>query len=63
MVCCSNCEAAGFQCTFNQKGPPRGPPKGYTEYLEDRLDKMESLMATVTEKYIVSTVLLNDICA
>lgn len=47
LVHCSGCKTAGLLCTFNQKGPSRGPPKGYVEYLEGRLDKIEELVAKV----------------
>ncbi|KZV94714.1 hypothetical protein EXIGLDRAFT_748493 [Exidia glandulosa HHB12029] len=41
---CSNCIAYSFDCTYVEAAKKRGPPKGYVESLENRLDKMEKLL-------------------
>lgn len=41
---CSNCIAYNFECTYNEAAKKRGPPKGYVESLETRLEKMEGLL-------------------
>ncbi|KAH7913811.1 fungal-specific transcription factor domain-containing protein [Hygrophoropsis aurantiaca] len=44
---CSNCIAYNFDCTYNEAAKKRGPPKGYVESLEVRLEKMEKLLQQV----------------
>ncbi|KAH7926384.1 hypothetical protein BV22DRAFT_1063146 [Leucogyrophana mollusca] len=44
---CSNCIAYNFECTYNEAAKKRGPPKGYVESLEIRLEKMEKLLGQV----------------
>lgn len=41
---CSNCIAFNFDCTYVEAAKKRGPPKGYVESLENRLEKMERLL-------------------
>ncbi|KAF8492551.1 fungal-specific transcription factor domain-containing protein [Russula emetica] len=41
---CSNCAAYNFECKYEEAAKKRGPPKGYVESLESRLEKMESLL-------------------
>ncbi|TFY75185.1 hypothetical protein EWM64_g8827, partial [Hericium alpestre] len=41
---CSNCIAYNFECTYVEAAKKRGPPKGYVESLELRLEKMEALL-------------------
>ncbi|QRW17816.1 Fungal specific transcription factor domain [Rhizoctonia solani] len=41
---CSNCVAFNFDCTYVEAAKKRGPPKGYVESLENRLEKMERLL-------------------
>ncbi|VDB84043.1 unnamed protein product [Peniophora sp. CBMAI 1063] len=41
---CSNCIAYNLDCTYVEAAKKRGPPKGYVESLENRLEKMESLL-------------------
>ncbi|KAF8322612.1 hypothetical protein DL93DRAFT_2050436 [Clavulina sp. PMI_390] len=41
---CSNCTVIGTDCTFISEAKKRGPPKGYVESLEKRLEKMEDLL-------------------
>ncbi|KAG0702839.1 fungal-specific transcription factor domain-containing protein [Suillus ampliporus] len=41
---CSNCIAYNFECTYIEAAKKRGPPKGYVESLENRLEKMEKLL-------------------
>ncbi|KAA1476284.1 hypothetical protein DENSPDRAFT_806964 [Dentipellis sp. KUC8613] len=41
---CSNCIAYNFECTYVEAAKKRGPPKGYVESLETRLEKMEALL-------------------
>ncbi|KAI6154603.1 fungal-specific transcription factor domain-containing protein [Pisolithus tinctorius] len=44
---CSNCIAYSFECTYLEVARKRGPPKGYVESLENRLEKMEKLLQKV----------------
>ncbi|KAG6334450.1 hypothetical protein ID866_4639 [Astraeus odoratus] len=44
---CSNCIAYNFDCTYMEAARKRGPPKGYVESLENRLEKMEKLLQKV----------------
>ncbi|CAO3615870.1 unnamed protein product [Cunninghamella echinulata] len=44
---CSSCKGYGVSCTFNEAAKKRGPPKGYVEGLEQRLQRMEELLMTV----------------
>ncbi|KAF9220414.1 hypothetical protein BS17DRAFT_344209 [Gyrodon lividus] len=44
---CSNCIAYNFECTYVEAAKKRGPPKGYVESLENRLEKMEKLLQRV----------------
>ncbi|KAI6025452.1 fungal-specific transcription factor domain-containing protein [Pisolithus marmoratus] len=44
---CSNCIAYSFECTYLEAARKRGPPKGYVENLENRLEKMEKLLQKV----------------
>lgn len=44
---CSNCIAYSFECTYIEAARKRGPPKGYVEGLENRLEKMEKLLQKV----------------
>ncbi|KAG6370771.1 hypothetical protein JVT61DRAFT_10973 [Boletus reticuloceps] len=44
---CSNCIAYSFECSYIEAAKKRGPPKGYVESLENRLEKMEKLLQKV----------------
>lgn len=41
---CSNCSAYNLDCTYIEAAKKRGPPKGYVESLENRLENMEKLL-------------------
>ncbi|KXN82670.1 Transcriptional activator protein acu-15 [Leucoagaricus sp. SymC.cos] len=41
---CSNCITYNFECTYIETAKKRGPPKGYVESLENRLEKLEKLL-------------------
>ncbi|KZT67994.1 hypothetical protein DAEQUDRAFT_728533 [Daedalea quercina L-15889] len=41
---CSNCTTYNYECTYIEAAKKRGPPKGYVESLETRLEKMEGLL-------------------
>ncbi|KAI0706989.1 fungal-specific transcription factor domain-containing protein [Earliella scabrosa] len=41
---CSNCVSYRLECTYVEAAKKRGPPKGYVESLETRLEKMEKLL-------------------
>ncbi|KAL5525563.1 hypothetical protein ACEPAG_6899 [Sanghuangporus baumii] len=41
---CSNCTAYNLECTYVEAAKKRGPPKGYVESLENRLENMEKLL-------------------
>ncbi|KAI5477108.1 Zn(2)-C6 transcription factor [Pseudohyphozyma bogoriensis] len=47
---CARCKAANLSCTFEQKAVKRGPPKGYVESLERRLEAMEKVLAALNAK-------------
>jgi hypothetical protein len=62
---CTNCITYSYECTYVEIAKKRGPPKGYVESLENRLEKMENLLRRVgtvflgpcldvTEAYYVS---------
>ncbi|KAJ7587342.1 fungal-specific transcription factor domain-containing protein [Mycena floridula] len=44
---CSNCTAYNLECTYVEAAKKRGPPKGYVESLENRLEKMERLLRQI----------------
>ncbi|KAG8808423.1 hypothetical protein FRC19_005912, partial [Serendipita sp. 401] len=41
---CTNCITYSYECTYVEIAKKRGPPKGYVESLENRLEKMENLL-------------------
>ncbi|KAG6845260.1 hypothetical protein H0H87_011995 [Tephrocybe sp. NHM501043] len=41
---CSNCIAYSFECTYVEAAKKRGPPKGYVERLETRVEKLEKVL-------------------
>ncbi|KAG6812669.1 hypothetical protein H0H92_001427 [Tricholoma furcatifolium] len=41
---CSNCIAYNFECTYVEAAKKRGPPKGYVERLESRVEKLEKVL-------------------
>ncbi|ORY82329.1 fungal-specific transcription factor domain-domain-containing protein [Leucosporidium creatinivorum] len=45
---CALCETSNVPCTFVQTATRRGPPKGYVESLERRLEAMESLLQSLS---------------
>ncbi|GAA5913054.1 Zn(II)2Cys6 transcription factor [Sporobolomyces salmoneus] len=47
---CNLCVAQSIPCTYEQRATKRGPPKGYVESLERRLEAMESLLAQFADK-------------
>ncbi|KAL0956545.1 hypothetical protein HGRIS_002685 [Hohenbuehelia grisea] len=44
---CTNCIQTRKTCTYLETSRPRGPPKAYVTGLEDRLEKLESLLETL----------------
>ncbi|KAJ7155420.1 fungal-specific transcription factor domain-containing protein [Mycena crocata] len=44
---CSNCIAYGFDCSYVEAAKKRGPPKGYVESMEIRVEKIERLLQTL----------------
>ncbi|KAJ6581532.1 fungal-specific transcription factor domain-containing protein [Mycena capillaripes] len=44
---CSNCTTYGFGCSYVEAAKKRGPPKGYVESMEIRIEKMERLLQTL----------------
>ncbi|KAI9471854.1 MAG: fungal-specific transcription factor domain-containing protein [Benjaminiella poitrasii] len=44
---CTTCKQYDWECTFNDTAKKRGPPKGYIESLETRLEKMEQLLKNI----------------
>ncbi|KAI9488059.1 fungal-specific transcription factor domain-containing protein [Zychaea mexicana] len=47
---CTTCRQYQWNCTFNDTAKKRGPPKGYIESLETRLEKMEHLLQQMQDK-------------
>ncbi|PFH50026.1 hypothetical protein AMATHDRAFT_75846 [Amanita thiersii Skay4041] len=41
---CSNCVTYSLPCTYVEVAKKRGPPKGYVESLENRVEKLEKLL-------------------
>ncbi|KIM40773.1 hypothetical protein M413DRAFT_446153 [Hebeloma cylindrosporum] len=41
---CSNCVSCNFDCKYVEGAKKRGPPKGYVERIERRLEKLEKLL-------------------
>ncbi|KAG0265314.1 hypothetical protein BG011_005014 [Mortierella polycephala] len=52
---CGGCKAAKTQCVYTTSNTKRGPPKGYVEVIEDRLGKIENMLAGIVRKKKVST--------
>ncbi|PKC71209.1 hypothetical protein RhiirA1_532180 [Rhizophagus irregularis] len=46
---CTNCKAYGYECAFIDSPKKRGPPKGYIEALETRLQRMESILGGLVQ--------------
>uniref|UniRef100_A0A1D1Y684 Nitrogen assimilation transcription factor nit-4 n=1 Tax=Anthurium amnicola TaxID=1678845 RepID=A0A1D1Y684_9ARAE len=46
---CTNCKAYGYECAFIDAPKKRGPPKGYIEALETRLQRMESILGGLVQ--------------
>ncbi|CAO0798098.1 unnamed protein product [Mucor circinelloides] len=44
---CTTCRQYDWECTFHDTAKKRGPPKGYIESLETRLEKMEKLLKKI----------------
>ncbi|ORE01187.1 hypothetical protein BCV72DRAFT_171348, partial [Rhizopus microsporus var. microsporus] len=38
---CNNCQQLDTECTYKDTTKKRGPPKGYIEAIENRLQKLE----------------------
>ncbi|KAI8598686.1 hypothetical protein EDD21DRAFT_309049, partial [Dissophora ornata] len=47
---CGGCRAAKTQCVYTTSNTKRGPPKGYVEVIEDRLGKIENMLAGIVRK-------------
>ncbi|RCI05130.1 hypothetical protein CU098_011193 [Rhizopus stolonifer] len=47
---CNNCQSFSQECTYKDTTKKRGPPKGYIEAIENRLQKLEGYLGTVAEK-------------
>ncbi|KAK4704332.1 hypothetical protein P7C70_g1875, partial [Phenoliferia sp. Uapishka_3] len=45
---CARCKTSKLACTFDEKAVKRGPPKGYVESLERRLEAMEALLRALS---------------
>ncbi|KAJ7334168.1 fungal-specific transcription factor domain-containing protein [Mycena albidolilacea] len=44
---CSNCSAYNYECSYVEAAKKRGPPKGYVESMEIRVEKIERLLQTL----------------
>ncbi|KAK3843034.1 MAG: fungal-specific transcription factor domain-containing protein [Linnemannia gamsii] len=47
---CGGCKAAKTTCVYTTSNTKRGPPKGYVEVIEDRLGKIENMLAGIVRK-------------
>ncbi|KAG0245998.1 hypothetical protein BGX31_005062 [Mortierella sp. GBA43] len=47
---CGGCRAAKTQCIYTTSTTKRGPPKGYVEVIEDRLGKIENMLAGIVKR-------------
>ncbi|KAI9255585.1 fungal-specific transcription factor domain-containing protein [Phascolomyces articulosus] len=47
---CSNCRTVGLECKYNETNKKRGPPKGYIEAIEGRLQRLEALLGSVVQE-------------
>ncbi|KAI9493991.1 fungal-specific transcription factor domain-containing protein [Zychaea mexicana] len=47
---CSNCKTVGLECKYNETNKKRGPPKGYIEAIEGRLQRLEALLSSVVQE-------------
>ncbi|KAK3826025.1 MAG: fungal-specific transcription factor domain-containing protein [Benniella sp.] len=47
---CGGCKAAKTQCVYTTSTTKRGPPKGYVEVIEDRLGKIENMLAGIVKR-------------
>ncbi|KAG2226650.1 hypothetical protein INT45_000997 [Circinella minor] len=47
---CSNCRSVGLECKYNETNKKRGPPKGYIEAIEGRLQRLEALLGSVVQE-------------
>ncbi|CAG8529255.1 1307_t:CDS:2 [Cetraspora pellucida] len=46
---CTNCRIYNYECSFIDAPKKRGPPKGYIEALETRLQRMESVLGNLVQ--------------
>ncbi|KAI8093360.1 fungal-specific transcription factor domain-containing protein [Halteromyces radiatus] len=47
---CNNCITLGIQCHYLESTKKRGPPKGYIEAIEGRLQRLEALLGSFTQE-------------
>ncbi|ORZ25304.1 fungal-specific transcription factor domain-domain-containing protein [Absidia repens] len=47
---CNNCLTLGLRCQYLESTKKRGPPKGYIEAIEGRLQRLEALLGTITQE-------------
>ncbi|KAH7102137.1 hypothetical protein BKA62DRAFT_117951 [Auriculariales sp. MPI-PUGE-AT-0066] len=55
---CTTCVAYNFECTYIGTAKKRGPPNGYVENLESRLEKLEKLTQRVRSSFMRCSCLL-----
>ncbi|KAG0745903.1 hypothetical protein G6F57_007457 [Rhizopus arrhizus] len=46
---CNNCQSLNLECTYKDTTKKRGPPKGYIEAIENRLQKLEGYLNSISE--------------
>ncbi|KAI9305875.1 fungal-specific transcription factor domain-containing protein [Cunninghamella echinulata] len=46
---CNNCKSLGLNCQYLESTKKRGPPKGYIEAIEGRLQRLEALLGSIIE--------------
>ncbi|KAK9761627.1 hypothetical protein K7432_013339 [Basidiobolus ranarum] len=55
---CSNCVSYGYECTYLEKQKKRGPQPSYPKALEDRLERLESVLSNLAKR---NTTLPSDV--
>ncbi|KAG0007042.1 hypothetical protein BGZ65_011063 [Modicella reniformis] len=50
---CGGCKAAKTHCVYTTSTTKRGPPKGYVEVIEDRLGKIENMLAGIVKRKVL----------
>ncbi|CEP13451.1 hypothetical protein [Parasitella parasitica] len=47
---CSRCQSIGICCQYSDRPTKRGPPKGYVEVIENRAQRIKSILGTANQQ-------------